>query len=71
MLVVVVVGISHPPFDGCDSVVAELEARGVEDRVDLIGMPEPDDSAVDRGVPQRPGDGERAGRRPESLGGSR
>jgi hypothetical protein len=39
----VVSGISDFPFDGRDVVLAELEVRGAEDRVDLTRMPEPDD----------------------------
>jgi hypothetical protein len=33
-----VVDISRSPFDGCDVVLAELEVRGAEDRVDLIEL---------------------------------
>ena len=39
-----------------DVVVAELEIRGRDDRVDLVGPAEADDRTVDCGVEQRPGD---------------
>jgi hypothetical protein len=50
-----------PPSISANVVVGELEARGGEDRVDLVGAAEADDRAGDGGVAQHPGDGDRAG----------
>jgi hypothetical protein len=41
----VVVAISRPPFDRRNVILAELEVRWGEDRVDLIGAPEADGSS--------------------------
>ena len=44
-------------------VVGELDLAGARQLLDLIGPPEPDDRAVHGRVVQRPGHGDRAGRR--------
>src|SRR5690349_2847944 len=48
--------ISVPSFDFGDVVVGELDARHVDDRIDLIRTTEADDCAVDGRVAERPGD---------------
>src|ERR1700675_1486277 len=52
----VISAISGTPFERRDILVAQLEIRRADDRVDLVGAPEADDRAVDGRVSQRPGD---------------
>lgn len=44
-----------------DVLVAQLQLRRDDDRVDLVGAAEPDDRPVDGRVAERPGDGDRSG----------
>src|SRR5438034_6557739 len=56
MLGEVAVAMSALPFDRGDVVVVQVEVRGYEDRIDLVGAAESNDGSVDGRVAQRPCD---------------